>query len=152
MYVQIRAGDFNPDLSAVERVVQMAVTTSGDDDLASSEVVATGPVNPGADDPLVISDSDSDSSEASDVGQALDLAEDTGDGCIETMPDFPGLPTDGLRVHCPSGLVHVVNEDDYLLCGRPMSRNFVLLSDVSVPSHVDSCQHCSRIFRRSLES
>ena len=152
MYVQIRAGDFNPDLSAVGRVVQRAVMTSGDGDLASSEVVATGPVNPGADDPQVISDSDSDSSEASDVEQALDLVEDTGDGCIETMPDFPGVPTDGLRVHCSSGLVHVVNEDDYLLCGRPMSRNFVLLSDVSVPSHVDSCQHCLRIFRRSLES
>ena len=94
-----------------------------------------------------------DSSEASDVEQALDLVEDTGDGCIETLPlpDFPGVPTDGLRVHCSSGLVHVVNEDDYLLCGRPMSRNFVLLSDVSVPSHVDSCQHCLRIFRRSRE-
>ena len=51
------------------------------------------------------------------------------------MPDFPGVPTDGLRVHCSSGLVHVVNEDDYLLCGRPMSRNFALLSDVSVPGH-----------------
>ena len=70
---------------------------------------------------------------------------------IETLPDFPGVPTDGLRVHCSSGLVHVVNEDDYLLCGRPMSRNFVLLSDVSVPGHVDSCQHCLRIFKRSME-
>ncbi len=153
MYVQIRAGDFNPDLSAVERVVQRAVMTSGEGDLAPSEVVATGHANPGADDPQVISDSDSDSSEASDVEQALDLVEDTGDGCIETLPlpDFPGVPTDGLRVHCSSGLVHVVNEDDYLLCGRPMSRNFVLLSDVSVPSHVDSCQHCLRIFRRPRE-
>ena len=74
------------------------------------------------------------------------------EGCIGTLPDFPGVPTDGLRVHCSSGLVHVVNEDDYLLCGRPMSRNFALLSDVSVPDHVDSCQHCLRIFRRSMES
>ena len=151
MYIQIRTGDFNPDLSAVERVVQRAVMTSGDGDLASSEVAATAPVNSNVDDPQVISDSDSDSSEASDVEQALDLVEDTDVGCIETMPDFAGVPTDGLRVHCSSGLVHVVNEDDYLLCGRPMSRNFVLLSDVSVPDHVDSCQHCLRIFRRSME-
>ena len=151
MYLQIRTGDFNPDLSAVERVVQRAVMTSGDGDLASSEVTAVGPVKSNVDDPQVISDSDSDSSEASDVEQALDLIEDPDVGCIETLPDFPGVPTDGLRVHCSSGLVHVVNEDDYLLCGRPMSRNFALLSDVSVPDHVDSCQHCLRIFRRSME-
>ena len=152
MYFQIRTGDFNPDLSAVERVVQRASMTSGEGDLVPSDGGAVGQSTPSADDPHVISDSDSDSSEASDVEQALDMVGDTDECCIETLPDFPGVPTDGLRVHCSSGLVHVVNEDDYLLCGRSMSRNFVLLSDVSVPDHVDSCQHCLRIFKRSMET
>ena len=50
MYVQIRTGDFNSDLSAVERVVQRAVMTSGDGDLASSEATAVGPVKSNVDD------------------------------------------------------------------------------------------------------
>ena len=97
MYIQIRAGDFDPDLSAVERVVQRAVMTSGEDDRVSSDVVAPEHTNPGTDDPQVISDSDSDSSEASDVEQAFDLVEEMVEGCIETLPDFPGVPTDGFE-------------------------------------------------------
>ena len=92
-------------------------------------------------------ESDSKSSSASDVELAMDLNCDGAD--ILGSTDFPGVPSCDLLVHSTSGLVHVVNEDSFLLCGRLASRNFKPLSEVSFAGHVESCQHCLRIFTRA---
>ena len=86
---------------------------------------------------------------ASDVELSLDLVGEGPDGDILGSTDFPGVPSSDMLVHGRAGLVHVVNEDSYLLCGRAASRNFKPLAEVSFAGHLESCQHCLRIFSRA---
>ena len=81
--------------------------------------------------------SDSESSVASDVELALDLVGEGPDKDILGSSDFPGVPPSDMLVHSTSGLVHVMNEDSYLLCGRAASRNFKPLTDVSFAGHLE---------------
>ena len=149
MYIKIRSGEFKPDLRAIERVLQFAAAAE-----SGPELVATGvDAEQGegkcdvVEGPLEISDSES--SVASDVELAMDLIGEGPDKDILGSSDFPGVPSSDMLVHSTSGLVHVVNEDSYLLCGRAASRNYKPLTDVSFAGHLESCQHCLRIFSRA---
>ena len=148
MYIKLRSGEFKPDLSAIERVLQFASAAE-----TGSELVAwEASLEPSKDEdffeePMNISDSES--SVASDVELSSDLAGEGPDGDILGSSDFPGVPASDMLVHSTSGLVHVVNEDSFLLCGRAASRNFKPLTEVSFAGHSESCQHCLRIFSRA---
>ena len=67
--------------------------------------------------------------------------------CVSLFPDFPGVLEADLFVHNLSGLVHVVNEDDTMLCGRPTSVNFRQYAKVADRDHLASCRQCLRAFQ-----
>ena len=137
MFRLIRTDEYNPDLSAVARVVQQA-DAAGENQLPGN--------NAGAEEQL---HSDSDSSAASiETGQG-----DQWDGvqaeepCVSLFPGFPGIPETDLFVHNLSGLVHVVNEDDTMLCGRSTSVNFRLYAKVLERDHLAGCRQCLKSFQ-----
>ena len=149
MYIKIRSGEFKPDLRAIDRVLQFAESSE-----LVPELVTTGAEGRQAagksdviEGPFEISDSES--SVASDVELEMDQIGEGPDKDILGSSDFPGVPSSDMLVHSTSGLVHVVNEDGYLLCGRAASRNYKQLTDVSFAGHLESCQHCLRIFSRA---
>ena len=133
----IRSGEFCPDQSAIERVVQLAD--------AAGDVQPPGD-GEGADDPA---HSDSDSSAASVETEAGDMRNEVQleEPCVSLFPDFPGVLEADLFVHNLSGLVHVVNEDDTMLCGRPTSVNFRQYAKVADRDHLASCRQCLRAFQ-----
>ena len=50
-------------------------------------------------------------------------------------------------MHRVSGLVHVMNEDGFLLCGRAPSVNFKLYSEtIRNRSMYEGCSQCKRSF------
>ena len=149
MYIKIRSGEFKPDLRAIERVLQFAsAAESGPELVATEEDLGSDKDNENfGEEPLNISDSES--SVASDVELALDLAGEGPDGDILGSTDFPGVPASDMLVHSTSGLVQVMNEDNFLLCGRAASRKYKPLAEVSFAGHLESCQHCLRIFSRA---
>eukprot|EP00435_Cladocopium_sp_Y103_P039591 s2882_g10.t1 len=131
----IRTADYDPDLPAIERVVQMA-DAADEPPQNTEETVGDG------------AGSDSDSSIASleSVRDGLDEGEPDG-RVVSLFPSFPGVPETALMVHSISALVHVVNEDDVLLCGRPTSAHFKPYSRVSEREHLVSCRQCLRTFQ-----
>jgi len=136
MFRLIRSGEFCPDQSAIDRVVQLA-------DATDEQQLGVGEQ---ADE---IGASDSESSAASDDSGAElvrhgDFVEER---CVSLFPSFPGVPETGLLVHSQSGLVHVVNEDDVLLCGRPTSANFKQYALIKDREHLESCRQCLRSFQ-----
>ena len=114
MFRLIRTGEYCPDMSAIERVVQLADNVGEDQPAVGKREVEEA----------VISDTDSSvasiESEAGDQREGQPVTE----RCVSLFPSFPGVPEADLFVHNLSGLVHVVNEDDIMLCGRPTSSNF----------------------------
>ena len=149
MYIKIRSGEFKPDLRAIERVLQFAsAAESGPEPVATEIELEPSKDNEDfVEEPLNVSDSES--SVASDVELSLDLVGEGPDGDILGSTDFPGVPPSDMMVHSTSGLVHVLNEDSYLLCGRAASCNFKSLTEISFAGHLESCQHCLRIFSRA---
>ena len=149
MYIKIRSGEFRPDLRAIERVIQFAeaAETGPEFPTTGADPVSGGSKGDIAVDPIEVSDSES--SVASDVELAMDLDGEGPDKDILGSSDFPGVPPSDMLVHSTSGLVHVVNEDSYLLCGRAASRNYKPLTEVSFAGHLECCQHCLRIFSRA---
>ena len=137
MFRLIRANEFEPDKSAIDRVVQLA------NEAGATVVEQAGTT----DDPGV--GSDSDSSVASLESLQLDAHESEGvdDRCASSFPSFPGVPESSLFVHKISGLVHVSNEDDYLICGRPTSAHFRAYAKVSERDHLVSCSQCLKSFQ-----
>ena len=137
MFRLIRSGDYNPDQSAIDSVVQMAEE--------SGEVHAE-PIQEteGAD-----IHSDSESSVAS--MESLRVPEEGDDErntqCISLFPAFPGVPEASMFVHRVSGLVHVAHEDDVLICGRPTSLHFKPFSKVADREHLESCRQCLKSFQ-----
>lgn len=139
MFRLIRSGDFCPDQSALDRVIQLADTTD-------EQQPGQSGVDERADE---FGASDSESSAASDDSGAElvrqgDFVEER---CVSLFPSFPGVPETGLLVHSQSGLVHVVNEDDVLLCGRPTSANFKQYALIMDREHLESCRQCLRSFQ-----
>ena len=136
MFVTIRDGSYNPDMSAVQRVEgaqglqPAALADGGAGDLENIEI------------------SDSESSVASEMGvEDFMIEEDSNETGFDC---FPGIPASSLFVHRVSGIVHVVNEDDFAQCGRQLSRNFLPLGSINGDTaHLDGCSQCLRIFSRN---
>ena len=142
MFRLMRDGTYNPDLPAIDRVVQL------------SETVAEEPQTAGVDTSVADAcDSDSESSVASDCGAAGEdccepgLGEDM--GLTSLFPDFPGVPEAALMVHKVSKLVHAMNEDGYLVCGRRPSVNFIPYSRVTRDRDLcEGCRQCRNSFQQ----
>ena len=136
----MRDGSFDPDLAAIDRVVQLSEAVPNDH---------STDVHQPADNLEVLSDSES---SVASIGDELDedgprpfsfqSAEVT-----SLFPDFPGVAESALLVHKVSGLVHVVNEDSFLLCGRKPSLNFTMYANTMSDRAVyEGCAHCKRVF------
>ena len=149
MYLKIRSGEFKPDLRAIERVLQFATSAEATPETGATDAAVMPDQQASVVTEELLVESDSESSSASDVELTLGLSNNGPDGDILGSTDFPGVTPCDLLVHSTSGLVHVVNEDDFLLCGRLASRNFKPLSEISFAGHIESCQHCLRIFTRA---
>ena len=139
MFKLMRENLFDPDLSAIDRVVQLSEEPLPE----TSHDTAVEPLHADG-------GSDSESSVASECGDAVPSAPCQGrDGADLTslFPDFPGVPEASLVMHRVSGLIHVLNEDGFLSCGRQASANFVsydkVLGDRSLG---EGCSHCKRKF------
>lgn len=140
MFRLIRTGDFDPDMSAIDRIVQFPETVPAD-----TAAGLSGAMQAGED------VSDSESSVASECGEA-------GDESFRFMPpdqmhmtslfpDFPGVPENMLFVHKVSGLVHAANEDDFFLCGRKPSVNFKMYGSMVGDRHLcEGCSQCKKVF------
>lgn len=136
----IRGRKFNPDLPAIERVV----LGSEQSRLADREVFDKQHVNP-----VVLNISDSESSVASfctDDGETHHRTSSADSRLVSLFPAFPGVPEESLRVHAISGLVHVCNEDDVLLCGRSLSCHFKPYASMQSRSYLEACRQCLRAF------
>ena len=140
MFRLIRSGEFNPDMSALERVVLLS------DSVGETNMAET--LQPHVEQ---VDNSDSESSVASETGEA-------GEECFAPVasssqeltslfPDFPGVPESSLMVHKTSGLVHAMNEDGFLMCGRLPSINFKMYSTLVVDRNLcEGCSQCKRAF------
>ena len=140
MFRLIRSGEFDPDQSAIARVVQMA------DGPAQSQNGAPGMVD-GPEDPTVVSDSDSSVASLDSGHDDLDERPEPDERCVSLFPAFPGVPEASLFVHKISGLVHVANEDDFLICGRPTSCHFRAYAKVGDREHLVGCRQCLKSFQ-----
>ena len=96
---------------------------------------------------VVNSDSDSSIASVESGGGNLPERVELEERCVSLFPAFPGVPETDLMVHNVSGLVHVVNEDDIMLCGRPTSSNFKAYTRVVERSHLARCCQCLRCFQ-----
>eukprot|EP00435_Cladocopium_sp_Y103_P010269 s3915_g2.t1 len=137
MFRLIRTGDFCPDLPAIDRIVEMA---DGADEAQPSEPA-------GADDAAEISDSESSLASLESVHDDTQMDGELGEVCVSLFPSFSGVPEPALMVHRISALVHVVSEDDFLLCGRPTSIHFRPYARVTERDHLASCRQCLRAFQ-----
>lgn len=135
MYRLIRSGTFNPDLPAVDRVVQGAQTVEAAEEGA--------PVDTGPNDAIDISDSESSAASIGSIHEHVSTQPEI----VTLSHGFPGVPDSALAVHVVSGLIHVVNEDDVLGCGRPNSCNFRPFVQFKHDSHVTSCKQCLKAFK-----
>ena len=140
MFRCMRSGEYDPDLPAIDRVVQLSDASlpqqsSQDDDKPSD----------------VFHESDPESSVASECGlvgeEAHRSAAASSSDPTSLFPNFPGVPESSLLVHRVSNLVHAMNEDGFLLCGRQPSLNFkpysAMLSDRKL---CEGCAQCKRAF------
>ena len=137
MFRMIRNGEFDPDQTAIERVVQMAD--------GSEEVLQDDLVNEPEDD--ILSHSDSSVASLDDLHELHNADDDVDGRLVSLFPAFPGVPESSLLVHKISGLVHVVSEDDVLSCGRPTSIHFKQYSKVADRDHLAACSQCLRSFQ-----
>ena len=137
MFRMIRSNEFDPDQKAIDRVVQMADGSEDPQMEATSELP----------DPELQSDSDSSIASIDDLqdGDAFDGAPDG--RMVSLFHAFPGVPETSLMVHKISGLVHIVNEDDILSCGRPTSMHFGPYAKCPHREELAACRQCLRAFQ-----
>ena len=140
MFRSMRDGSFDPDLPAIDRVVQHSECLHAE---PSVEIQNDGFEMCHA--------SDSESSVASECNAAEDETPRQSpreqSGVTSLFPCFPGVCESSLLVHRVSGLVHVMNEDGFLLCGRAPSVNFKLYSEtIRNRSMYEGCSQCKRSF------
>eukprot|EP00435_Cladocopium_sp_Y103_P049944 s2858_g15.t1 len=105
MFRLIRTGEYDPDQSAISRIVQMAETSA-----EPQQGVGEGEPNAG-----VMSDSDSSIASVESLHDEIWAELEPDERAVSLFPSFPGVPESALLVHSVSALVHVVNEDDVLL-------------------------------------
>ena len=97
-------------------------------------------------DPELQSDSDSSIASVDDLHDG-DTFDGAPDGRMESLfPAFPGVPEASLMSQ-DSGLVHIVNEDDILSCGRPTSMHFGQYAKSTNIEHLAACRQCLRAFQ-----
>ena len=149
LFTLIRSREFDPDRPAIDRVLQYV--EDGQSNKHSVDLSSGVTTEQSADipEPAASDDStDSDSSAGSDLEMNCLTMPGALPGSCHGLGDFEGLPSHAIKVHCRSGLQHVMNEDGFLLCGRQMTANFKDLSDISSPHHIDSCSQCLKVYRR----
>eukprot|EP00435_Cladocopium_sp_Y103_P007309 s357_g2.t1 len=138
MFRLMRDQQFDPDLPAIDRVVQLSEGNAEEPiQEMSSELIEHNDV------------SDSESSVASECGEAGEepfLERPEGTELTSLFPDFPGVPEAALMVHKVSNLIHVMNEDGFLACGRMPSLNFKGYSQMRDRSLAEGCAQCRRAF------
>ena len=145
LFTLIRSREFQPDLPAIDRVEgEISEAPNATSAFAeTSEPVSGSMASQGN---ILIEDSDS--SEGSDTEMNCLTLQKRAISTLSGDPAFPGVPVSAFKIHCRSGLRHVMNEDSFLLCGRQMSSNFKGMDEVSSSSHIENCSQCLKIFGR----
>ena len=139
MYLAIRSGQFEPDATAIDRILEPPV----DDQVATVNATENPEGEAG------ISDSESSLASESDFDESLDLVPTSKDAELP-FRDLPGVPWCDLVVHRLSGIVHVVNEDDSFVCGRKNSANYRAYQSVAnLGHHFEGCAQCSKSIRNA---
>ena len=149
LFTLIRSREFRPDLPAIDRVMQYVEGGASEVPMTTSAFAETAePVNGtmAAQGDILIEDSDS--SEGSDTELNCLTMQKRATADMSEDPSFPGVPISAFRIHCRSGLRHVMNEDSFLICGRQMSSNFKGMDEVASSSHIENCSQCLKIFGR----
>ena len=133
----IQAGNFRPDSSAVERILETAeAVASGGSHHDDQGIADADPWMDALDEPWEIS---SESSE-----EQADLVEEV---AVEEAPKgrtpFPGSEDLQCIVHRKSGIVHCLLTDSMTRCGRHLSPNYVALDQTAVED-MECCILCGR--------
>lgn len=122
MFKDYQAGAFQPDLSAIDRLVQTA-------EFLNSESTETGQEQ--------IAD-DSESSEGQQT-VVVPLEEPK-----KQRKVFEEKDNDECVIHKLSGIVHMLDTETSTLCGRRVTNNFLRLSAIDIPDDdLDCCFQCS---------
>ena len=138
MFEAIRAGDYDPDLSDVDRVVQVAAAERPG---AAQHVIAPEPEAP-------VPRHDFDEFEDPPSSQSSEASEapGRGGGGLERAPFGPNVSEDSLVVHTVSGITHCLKDQANLWCGRPLSRNHIPFREAGVYfEDPDPCKQCRHI-------
>ena len=138
MFEAIRAGDYDPDLSDVDRVVQVAAAERPG---AAQDVIAPEPEAP-------VPRHDFDEFEDPPSSQSSEASEapGRGGGGLERAPFGPNVSEDSLVVHTVSGITHCLKDQANLWCGRPLSRNHIPFREAGVYfEDPDPCKQCRHI-------
>lgn len=139
LYRKIRSFEYDPDRSALHRILDAADV--------DSEPLPKDSVPDMAEENHSVVLVGSDSSIASECDFPI---HDFGD---ESAPAEEGhglsdFSSDALMVHRISKVLHVINEDDTFACGRCSSRNYELLADLQVSPHLfEPCNQCLNAVR-----
>ena len=128
MFRAINDGEFDPDLPEVDRVVAAAAVESGQQDPGEGQSLLEGG-GPAEDSPQSSSESS-----CVQIRRGQNLVRE---------PFGPDVPSKDLRVHTISGITHCLRDRDFLMRGRPLSRNYVCFDDAG-PSADDfeTCKQC----------
>ncbi|CAJ1439404.1 unnamed protein product, partial [Effrenium voratum] len=144
MFAKIRAGSFNPDLPAVDRVLQAAQSSACGPPSEHTDAVQEPAAQDGKD-----SSSESSIDSEADIPADEDALASPADDQLEERTLFPGLSSDVLIVHTISGVTHVVNEDGFSICGRNPSVKFCTFNDVVAGSiDLEECMQCNRALQK----
>ena len=124
MLNKINDGKFHPDKSRVERISEQVDGKKSEESSSSSS-----------------SDSGSDSEPPSPSTRL----KRPGESLAKPPSDFADIPFEQLVVNKLSGIVHVVEHEDFLVCGRALTSNYVAWSDTNLETEDSApCAQCAR--------
>ena len=132
MVKDIRRKTFQPDQSRVQRLADLVATDSNLDDH-----------------PHIVEESDS----GSDDLNERDLERD--DLPNQVRMSFDDLTLRSLvqaRIHCNSGVCHLLLDDSKFRCGRKLTRNYDSITAGTTISDVPICMQCSRSFDEEVRA
>lgn len=125
MFNKINEGKFHPDKSRVERISEQ-VDGNRDDESSSSSSSETSESEP----------------EPPSPSTRLKHPEDE---ASKPPRDFDDVSPEHLMVHKLSGVVHIVEHGDFLVCGRPVTSNYVRWMDANLETEDSApCAQCAR--------